>query len=45
VLLNCQGYLELVNLDVKNQSLDSRPQDPSLKRAIWLLLKMEMGTV
>jgi hypothetical protein len=29
VHLNHQDYLGLLSLDVKNQSLDRRPQDPS----------------
>jgi hypothetical protein len=45
VLLNCQDHLELLDLDVKNQSLNKRPQDPSFKGAIWPLLQVETGTV
>jgi hypothetical protein len=34
VPLNCQDYLGLLLLDVKNLSLDRRPQDPPFKGAI-----------
>jgi hypothetical protein len=38
VLLNHQDYLGLLLLDVKNQSLDRRPWNPSFKGTIWHLL-------
>jgi hypothetical protein len=38
VLLNYQDYLGLLYLDVKNQSLDRRPQDLQFRGAIWPLL-------
>jgi hypothetical protein len=45
VLLNHHDYPELLGLDVENQSLDRRPWDPSLKGVIWLLLRVDAGTV
>jgi hypothetical protein len=38
VLLNYQDYLGFLDLDVKNQNLDRRPQNPSFKETIWPLL-------
>jgi hypothetical protein len=32
-LLNCQDYPGFLDLDIKNWSLDKRPQDPSFKGA------------
>jgi hypothetical protein len=45
VLLSYQDYPELLNLDVKNWSLDRRPWDPSFEGAIWPLPQVETGTV
>jgi hypothetical protein len=44
MLLNCQDYLGLLGLDVKNWSLDRRPQN-GFKGAIWTFLQVEMGSV
>jgi hypothetical protein len=45
MLLNCQDFLGLLSLDVKNWSLDRRPWDPSFMGTIWPLLQVDMGTV
>jgi hypothetical protein len=45
VLLSYQDYPELLNLDVKNWSLDRRPWDPSTHRRWLSIFHLEMGAL